>query len=230
VGSHPTPDNGVDANSVVDARSVEADVEAILEAFRLREVHRYSWQRYWLLESAISDVAERLTARKRLENVAEHSWHVADIVLLLGGHFAGLNVLRACALATLHDKLEIFTGDFSPIGPDGTAAGTHFGDVEARTHKRRVEQGALKSYLERLSQNSRVVAEDLFAELDAATSAESRFVKAVDKLQALAYVVAAKSHLPAKHFEFTVSYSNQALTYFPGLRAHVEELQHRLAT
>ena len=208
---------------------IAADVDAIMQGLQLRRVRRYSWQRFWEFESLLSEISSFVGARRDLENVAEHSWHVADIVLLLGGRFPSVDAFRACAMATLHDKMEIYIGDMSPIARDGTATGTHFGDRAIRDAKKRAESDAVDAYLGALAAPSRDLAADLFAELAEGLTADARFVKAVDKVQALAYVVEAKKRrMPSKHFAFTVAYSDQALSYFPPLAPYVAELQGRL--
>jgi hypothetical protein len=64
--------------------------------------------------------------------------------------------------------------------------------------------------------------------LDGATP-EARFVKAVDKLQALAFVLTKKDGLMQdKHLRFTLKYSEKTVGYFPDLSDHYNELRSRL--
>jgi hypothetical protein len=95
------------------------DINALLASFGLQKVRRYFHQIYWLEETKAAVRADDVEPGLKLENVAAHSWHVSDAVLLLAGRFEKLNQARALQLAILHDKLEIYTGDFDPVGSDG---------------------------------------------------------------------------------------------------------------
>jgi hypothetical protein len=65
--------------SLSDAK---ADIEAILSAFELQRVRRYNNQVHWETESQEALFADRAEPGLKLENVAAHSWHVADAVTL----------------------------------------------------------------------------------------------------------------------------------------------------
>ena len=54
----------------------------------------------------------RLVDRSRLENTAEHSWHLAMVALVLAPH-AGpdVDLTRAVAMVVIHDLVEIDAGD-----------------------------------------------------------------------------------------------------------------------
>ena len=66
---------------------VECDIDVILWSMNLYKIRRYTHQRFWESETLDAVYANRIEPFPRLESVAEHSWHVADTVLLLGGHF-----------------------------------------------------------------------------------------------------------------------------------------------
>src|SRR5205823_2533406 len=60
-------------------------------------------------------------------------------------------------------------------------------------------------------------------------TSESRFVKAIDKLQALAFVYLKKGgDMHDRHIEFTFKYSRQACKLCPELSEHYAELRRRL--
>src|SRR5881227_2881552 len=94
-------------------------------SMNLYKVRRYKRQRFWEAETLQTEYAELIEPFPHLESVAEHSWHVADTVLLLGGHFPSLNLDHCVKLAIIHDKMEILIGDKSPIGRSGTGSSTH---------------------------------------------------------------------------------------------------------
>ena len=88
-------------------------------------MRRFYKQPFWESESESAARAADVEGEIRLESVADHSWKVADAVLRRGRHFAKLDRARALELAVLHDKLELLTGDLSPIDADGTGATTY---------------------------------------------------------------------------------------------------------
>lgn len=104
---------------------IRADIEAIFEGFHLQRIRRFYRQHHWSDETTAAEFSDRAEPGLKLENVAAHSWHVADSAHLLAGHFPELDQNRVVVLALLHDKLEIYTGDFDPVGADGKGTDTH---------------------------------------------------------------------------------------------------------
>jgi len=217
------------AQGEVSARRAAQDIDAILASFRLHEVRRYFQQQHWLEESAAATAADEAEPGLKLENVAAHSWHVADAVLVLAPQFDDLNPGRAAMLAILHDKLEMITGDFDPVGPDGRGTRSHAFDPGAAARKQLAEDQAQRIYLNSLPPPARRLQEDLLRELRNASTSESLFVKAVDKLQALAYVYRKKNgEMSLEHLAFSMRYSYKCLVYFPRLSIHYYLLLQRL--
>ncbi len=189
-----------------------ADVDAIIVSFQLQHVRRYFNQIHWLAESHEAAFSDRIEPGLKLENVAAHSWHVADAALLLLPHFATLNRERVLSLSILHDKLEIFTGDFDPIGPDGKGTYSHAFNLHSQQTKISMEQAALENYLLSIRESARSAQRDLLLDAIYGNSWESRFVKSIDKLQALAYVLKKKDgNISDEHLVFSIRYSKKAL-------------------
>ena len=90
--------------------------------------------------------ADRLESYPRLETVAEHSWAVADSVILLAPNFPYLHRAHAVELAVLHDKMEIAIGDLNPLGRDGTGERGHAFNIDKQLDKHRREMVAIESY------------------------------------------------------------------------------------
>jgi 5'-deoxynucleotidase YfbR-like HD superfamily hydrolase len=64
-----------------------------------------------------------LAAADRLENGAEHSWHLALMVILLAEHSdEPIDVSRTVELVLVHDLVEIYAGD-TPLYDDEGARG-----------------------------------------------------------------------------------------------------------
>jgi putative hydrolase of HD superfamily len=114
-------------------------LEFVREAGRLRSVLRLT----------------ELTDPPRLENSAEHSWHLAVMALALGEHAPeGTDLATVIAMLVLHDLVEIDAGDLSAHAPAAAQA----------------RQGIAE----------RAAADRLFAER---VSPEARFARALDRLQ-----------------------------------------------
>jgi 5'-deoxynucleotidase YfbR-like HD superfamily hydrolase len=213
----------------LDPAEVASDVDMMLWSMGLYDIRRYWRHRFWEAETQDAAYAMRIETSPRLENVAEHSWHVADTILLLAGHFPELRRDHCVRLAILHDKMELIIGDANPVGRNGNGTKTHAFNETKRLRKEERESLAIQEYVSRLRPSLRPVQEgDLFEVLHGETP-EARFVKAVDKLQALAFVMTKKGgSFEDKHLAFTLRYSAKAISYFQGLNQHHGELRLRL--
>lgn len=216
-------------NGNMTSDDVRRDIDVMLWSMKLQRIRRFFHQRYWDFETEQAEYAERIEPHPRLESVAEHSWHVADTVLLIANHFPSLDVDRCAQLAILHDKMEIVTGDKNPVGRDGTGETTHAFSTASRMRKDLSERQAVHFYLSKLRPGLRPIQEKALLELLDGVTAEARFVKSVDKLQALAFVLVKKQgRLEDAHLRFTLRYSEKSVIYFPGMRPHYDELRSRL--
>jgi putative hydrolase of HD superfamily len=205
------------------------DVDALVASLGLQTIRRYMDQTHWLEESRLAKAADDAEPGLKLENVAAHSWHVADATMLLAPHFPDVNAHRALELAIVHDKLELITGDFDPVGADGQGASSHAFNPIAQAHKTQIEVRALDRYLASLREHAREHQRQLLLEAIEGDSPEARLVKAVDKLQALTFVLAKKhGAMTDDHLTFSLRYSGKAVHYFPRLAVHHGLLVQRL--
>lgn len=102
----------------------------------------------------------------RPESVAAHSWGIGWLVLALSR--PGIDRGRALAIAVIHDLAEARVGDLTPY------------DGIDKEEKRRRERAAIEALLAPLPDAASLLA--LWWEYEAGTSAEGRWVKALDKL------------------------------------------------
>lgn len=107
------------------------------------------------------------------ESVTEHCWHVVFLVWTVGTRVAaglpGFDLHRAMEIALVHDLAEMRVGDLP------RTANKYFPEGA----KKQAERRAMEEILAPLPERAR----ELYAEYDAAESAEARLVKACDKLQ-----------------------------------------------
>jgi len=192
-------------------------------------VRRYLNQKYWEKETADALYSEKIDSLPRIESLADHSWHVADIVLLVGAHFTKLDLNKCVQLAVLHDKLELIMGDKNPLGRDGTGLKTHAFNPIKGADKLKLERLALDEYTQKLGLEARAVQSPLFQEILDKRTPEALFVSAIDKLQPLTYILAKKrGALDNEHILFTLHYSHKSVAYFPSLFPYYKELTARL--
>jgi 5'-deoxynucleotidase YfbR-like HD superfamily hydrolase len=115
-----------------------------------------------------------LTDSSRLENSAEHSWHLAVAALALREHApADLDLARVLELVAIHDLVEIDAGD------------TFAYDLAAHATKAEREQAAADRIFGLLPPDQGGRLHELWEEFEAGCTPESRYANALDRLQAL---------------------------------------------
>ena len=114
----------------------------------------------------------------RMENSAEHSWHVAMFVLLFAENFENVNRERLLKLALIHDLVEIYAGD------------TYAFDEEGRKSKKERESAAAQRLFSTLPSHLREEFHELFDEFETRATAEARIINSFDKLQTWTQILA----------------------------------------
>lgn len=110
-------------------------------------------------------------ADKRLENSAEHSWHVALMAVLLEEHAnEPVQIDRVVKMLLLHDIVEIDAGD------------TFVYDEQASLQQEQKEQQAADRLFSMLPEDQASELKSLWLEFEQATSADARFAKAIDRI------------------------------------------------
>lgn len=194
---------------------IRADIDQIYRMFELERTIRFFGQNHWEAETNEAEVEPGELA---LENVAAHTFQVASSVQLLAPHFQNLSKAKAIELALLHDQLEIYTGDKDPVGDDGQGRNTHAFSQAMRDRKLAEEQAALEQITSSLRASMRDPYRALMEEVLYEQTVEAHFVKAVDKLQALAFVRLKKDgKFTPEHIAFTIRYSRLGVEKFPEL-------------
>ena len=134
-------------------------VRFLIEADRLKQVLRRS----------------SIVGKQRLENTAEHSWHITLMALVLAEHAAvpGLDQLRVVKMLVVHDLVEIDAGD------------TFVYDEAGRKDQKEREQRAADRIFALLPVENGAELRALWDEFEAQLTPEANFAKAVDRLQPL---------------------------------------------
>ena len=111
------------------------------------------------------------TSQGRTESVAEHSWRMSLMALLLHNEFADVNMDKVVKMCVIHDLGECFTGDIATfIKTDDD---------------RKTEDELLQRWVGSMPREVSADLSALFAEMQAQQTAEAKIYKALDKLEAL---------------------------------------------
>ena len=107
----------------------------------------------------------------RMENDAEHSWHLAIMAMVLMEHAKEpVDLLKVIKMVLLHDVVEIDAGD------------AFLYDVEAQKKKAELENKAADRLFGLLPQDQAVEFRAVWDEFEARETKEARFAAALDRL------------------------------------------------
>ncbi|MGF1752084.1 HD domain-containing protein [Vibrio makurazakiensis] len=111
------------------------------------------------------------SADKRLENSAEHSWHVALMAILLEEHAnEPVDIARVVKMLLIHDVVEIDAGD------------TLVYDIAAAQEQEAKELEAAHRLFGMLPEEQGKALLDTWLEFESAKTADAQFAKALDRL------------------------------------------------
>jgi putative hydrolase of HD superfamily len=119
------------------------------------------------------------TSEGQAESVAEHSWRLCMMALVLGEEFPDANLGKLLAMCVIHDLGEAIGGDV----PAPEQARRLAADPAAT--KSAQEREDLLTLLAPLPSSVRAMITGLWDEYEAASSVEARVAKALDKLETI---------------------------------------------
>lgn len=111
------------------------------------------------------------TSGGRHESVAEHSWRMSLMAMLLRHEFPEIDMDKVICMSLIHDLGEVFTGDIPT-----------FLKTDADTKK---EDDLLAQWVSTLPAPYAEEMAALYAEMNALQTAEAKLYKALDKLEAV---------------------------------------------
>ena len=115
-----------------------------------------------------------LTDGKRLENDAEHAWHMAVMALLLSEYSnEPIDLLKVVSIVLIHDLVEIYAGDTFAYDTEGL-----------KTQKER-EDAAAQKLFSALPDDLAARFRSLWDEFEAWETPEARFAHSLDNFQPL---------------------------------------------
>ena len=111
------------------------------------------------------------TSSGRPESVAEHSWQIALMAMLIAPEFPEADMGKVIRMCLIHDLGEAFTGDIPAF--DKTAADTE------------KEDALFDRWVRTLPENTQQEFNTLLKEMNAMETQEAKIYKALDKMEAL---------------------------------------------
>jgi len=143
---------------------VDNNIKALLEFFHFSEGLK-------------NELRNGYTSQNKKESVAEHSWRVSLMVLLLAQSLdQKISTEKALKIAIVHDIAELLTGDKPCF---------LFEDDEINSReKSQKELAAMKHIKSLVPESIGVELLELWSEYEEGSTYEAKFVKAVDKIEA----------------------------------------------
>mgnify|MGYP001566628964 CR=1 FL=1 len=180
----------------------------------LKDVERFKGQYFWRDYPPLA----------RHESVADHTWRMAVLLVLVEKSLLKpIDFPKAMKMLLVHDLAEIITGDFSPLGNDGTGKNSHLYNKEEAKKKHEAEEKAARQIFSNLPSDQSQELYDLWMEYEKQECIEAKVVRAIDKLegklQALEY---ANGKMFPQHKEFSLKYGSEAFEIDPVIKELAE--------
>ena len=169
----------------------------------------------------ILSIAEKLkcntrqsdTSTGRRESVAEHSWRLALMAMLLEDEFPTLDMNKVIKMCLIHDLGEAFTGDIPTFLKT---------DADAEN-----EDNILLRWVDTLPEFQRVQFKELLTEMLALETPEAKLYKSLDKMEAVIQHNEAdiSSWLPLE-YDLQLTYGAEEVKctpYMTELKAQIDE-------
>ena len=150
------------------------------------------------------------TAPGRSESVADHSWRIALMAMLLTPEFPEADMNKVVRMCLIHDLGEAFTGDIPT-----------FDKTEADVQK---EDRLYDAWVDTLPRETKAEFSSLLTEMNALQTQEAKIYKALDKLEAVIQHNESPidTWLPLE-YDLQLTYGEENVAFSPYLSALKEE-------
>lgn len=171
-----------------------------------------------LIEALKCNTRHNWTTSGRQESVAEHTWRLAVLAMLMEPDFKDLDMNKVIRMCLIHDWGEAVTGDIPAfVKTDSDEA---------------VEEEAIHSLLDRLPKAASDRFTSLFLELLECQTREAKLVKALDKIETvIQHNEGGTGYWLPLEYDLNLTYGNEICDSFPqtkDLRNQVREDSIRL--
>jgi putative hydrolase of HD superfamily len=183
----------------MDTLALKQFMDFASELEKLKKLERFKGQPFWRDYPEIP----------RYESVADHTWRLGMLVLMFSEQLSQkIDLEKALKMVLVHDLPEIITGDWSPIGEDGTGQSTYALNPKKAHEKHAGEEVAARQLFSMLPEDLAKEFYNIWLDYDLQTSFEAKVVKSLDKIEALLQVSQYRhGHLFEKHLAFNISYA-----------------------
>lgn len=151
------------------------------------------------------------TSSGRHESVAEHSWRISLMAMLVANEFPEANIDKVIRMCLIHDLGEAFTGDIPSF--------------EKTNDDEKKEENILDNWVSTFPEPERTEWKALYAEMDALESYESKIYKALDKMEAVIQHDESdiSTWIPLE-YELQLEYGKENVQFSPYMKALKEEV------
>ena len=150
------------------------------------------------------------TAPGRAESVADHSWRIALMAMLLTPQFPEADMNKVLRMCLIHNLGEAFTGDIPT-----------FDKTEADVQK---EDDLYAAWVDTLPPETKAEFSSLLAEMNALQTTEAKIYKALDKLEAvISHNESDISTWLPLEYDLQLTYGAENVAFSPFLKALKEE-------
>lgn len=157
------------------------------------------------------------TSTGRPESVAEHSWRIALMAMLLTPEFPEADMNKVIRMCLIHDLGEAFTGDIPTF--------------EKTEGHEAVEKAAYDQWVQSLPAEAKAEFTALLAEMNAMQTHEAKIYKALDKLEAvISHNESDISTWLPLEYDLQLRYGAENVTFSPymqRLKAHIDDWTRR---
>ncbi|KKR19787.1 MAG: hypothetical protein UT50_C0030G0006 [Candidatus Moranbacteria bacterium GW2011_GWA2_39_41] len=154
------------------------------------------------------------------DSSADHSWRLALMIFMFAEKLKlDIDTFRAVKIALVHDIAESVTGDIDALLVKN-------GKV-LKSEKQEGETKAIEKLSAILPDDLREEFESLWHEYDQGETLESKFVKALDKIETITHIIE-KGCDKLDDFEFPTYYANKTVANVPALENTLHILKEEL--
>ena len=165
-----------------------------------------------IIEKLKCNTRHSWTSSGRQESVAEHSWRLAVMALLVADEFPQVNIEKVVRMCLIHDFGEAITGDIPAF--------------QKTKQDEEKENLAIADLLKLLPENIAYDFRELFSEILGLNTAEAKLFKALDNLEAIISHNEAPidTWLPREYSE-NLTYGMENVAYSEYLKMLKEEIK-----
>ena len=155
------------------------------------------------------------------DSSAEHSWRLSLMVFVVADKLKlDINVEHALKLAIIHDIAESITGDVD-------SRLVYAGKI-TKEEKKKAEEKAIKE-ISKLFYGKEIF--DLWKEYEGNSTKESRYIKALDKIETLIHLIEMGMKMGPKVYdipEMIIPYADKSVNNFPELTSMLKIVKNKL--